>query len=154
MEMPHPTDAHKRLEQLAGRWAGEERMSPSPFDPNGGTAIGRVDNRVGLDGFVVVQDYEQERGGDVAYRGHGVFAWDSVREEYVLHWFDTMGMPPTELRGNFDGEVLTLTGKTAQGHSRVIFDFTTADRYDCKAEVSPDGRSWQTFMEGSYARQD
>ncbi|MDX1388355.1 MAG: DUF1579 family protein [Acidobacteriota bacterium] len=153
METPKPTDAHKRLEKLAGRWSGEEHMSPSPFDPEGGEATGRVDNRVALDGFVVVQDYEQERGGVVAYRGHGIFTWDATRDEYVLYWFDVMGMPPSEYRGNFEGETLTLTGKTPRGHYRVVFDLGKTDGYSYKAHVSPDGRSWQTFMEGSYTRE-
>ena len=56
MEMPKPTAAHRRLEKLIGRWSGEERIHPSPFDPNGGLAMARLENRPALDGFAVVQD--------------------------------------------------------------------------------------------------
>jgi hypothetical protein len=42
MEMPKPSDGHRRLERLAGRWEGEEKMEPSPWDPQGGTALGCV----------------------------------------------------------------------------------------------------------------
>ena len=52
MEMPKPTDVHKKLERLAGKWKGEEKMYPSPWDPNGGIAVGRVNNRPALDGFI------------------------------------------------------------------------------------------------------
>jgi len=154
MEMPTPTEAHKRLERLAGRWSGEERMSPTPFDPKGGVATGRADNRVALDGFAVVQDYEQDRGGTVTYRGHGIFRWDVEKDEYVLDWYDSMGGPPTEFRGPFEGDTLTLTGRTVYGFNRTVFDLSETDRYSFHADVSPDGEKWETFMEGSYTRSD
>jgi hypothetical protein len=67
MEMPKPTAAHKQLELLAGDWVGEEIMHPSPWATGGGTATARVRNRVGLDGFAVIQDYVQERGGEPTF---------------------------------------------------------------------------------------
>ncbi|MGE5277442.1 MAG: DUF1579 family protein [Acidobacteriota bacterium] len=74
--MPRPGEPHRQLRKLVGSWRGEERLSPSPWDPVGGTAVGRVENRSALDGFAVVQDYEQERNGAVGFRGHRVFSWD------------------------------------------------------------------------------
>ena len=82
MEMPKPTEAHHKLSALAGRWIGKEVMPPCPWDPKGGTAIGRCDNRVSVEGFVVLHDYEQERNGAVSFRGHGVFG-----HERVSHYF-------------------------------------------------------------------
>ena len=153
MEMPKPTEAHRKLEKLVGSWSGEEKISPSPWDPQGGTAVGRVQNRLALDGFIVVQDYEQERGGAVNFRGHGVFSWDSMQQCYVLHWFDSMGMPPNEFCGNFDDNVLTLSSSGPQGHSRAVFDFREEGSYTFRMDVSQDGSEWYTFMEGKYARQ-
>src|SRR5689334_22163707 len=92
MEMPKPTDAHKKLNWLTGNWAGEEKMFPSPWDPKGGMAKARIHNRSAIDGFNVVQDYEQEHGGAVNFRGHGVFSYDANQKCYVLHWWDSMGM--------------------------------------------------------------
>ena len=45
MEMPTVTDSHKRLHRLAGSWLGQETMHPSPWDPKGGAATARVENR-------------------------------------------------------------------------------------------------------------
>jgi hypothetical protein len=154
MEMPTPTEAHKRLERLAGRWSGEERMTPMPFDPEGGVAHGRVDNRVALDGFAVVQDYEQKRRGTVTYRGHGVYRWDADKDEYVLYWYDSMGGPPTEYRGPFEGDTLTLIGKTVYGFNRAVVDLSEPDRYSFHADASPDGETWETFLEARYTRED
>lgn len=36
-------------------------MKPAPWNPKGGTAIGRVSNRLALDRYNVSQDYTQER---------------------------------------------------------------------------------------------
>jgi len=153
MEMPQLTDAHRKLQMLAGTWVGDEHMHPSPWDPKGGPAVGRVQNRVALDGFVVVHDYEQERHGRVTYRSHGVFHWDAGRRCYLLHWFDTMGSQPSEFQGQFQDNVLTLTNKSAHGHSRVVWNFTGDGSYTFHMDVSPDGQQWKRFVDGTYKRQ-
>lgn len=154
MEMPKPTETHERLKKIVGNWVGEERLYPSPWDPKGGTAIGRVQNRLALDGFVVVQDYEQERNGRVNFRGHGVFTWNQSERCYVLYWFDSMGFPPNLFKGNFENNVLTVATKDAQGHSRAVFDFNKDRQYSYKMDVSQDGNQWYTFMEATYQLKD
>jgi hypothetical protein len=153
MEMPKPTDAHKKLERLAGRWKGEEKIHPSPWEPKGGMAIARINNRTALDGFSVIQDYEQERNGAVNFRGHGVFTYDPTQQCYIMHWWDTMGMPMSEYKGNFEGNVLTLSSKNPQGLSRAVFDLHKEGKYTFKMEGSQDGKLWHTFMEGNYNRE-
>ena len=150
MDMPRPTTAHQELEKLVGSWSGEERMLPSPWDPAGGTATGRIRNVRALDGFVVVQDYAQERDGRVTFRGHGVFWWDASSKEYVLHWFDAMGQAPNEFRGAFDAGVLRLVSRGPQGQARATWDFSRPGRYEHRLEMSADGVQWTSFMEGSY----
>lgn len=151
MEMPQLTDAHRQLEQFVGRWAGEEKIYPSPFDPQGGTVLARVENRLALNGFAVVQDYEQEKNGQIVFRGHGVFRWEAMQQCYEMHWFDSMGFAPSVFRGNWAGEVLTVTNQSPQGHSRATFDFGPKGRYKFLMEVSQDGKQWFPFMEGQYA---
>ena len=154
MEMPQLTAAHRHLDRIVGRWRGEERMLPSPWDPGGGTAIGRVRNAAALDGFAVVQEYEQERGGAVTFRGHGVFRWDPSASEYSLHWFDSLGLDPNHFRGTFDGDVLTLVSRGAQGFTRAVFDFGQPGRYAYRMDVSGDGAQWMPMMTGDYVRED
>ncbi len=67
MEMPKPTEAHRRLHAFLGEWEGEEKLSPSPWGP-GGTAHGRSICRLDLDGFFVIQDYVEEKDGRTSYR--------------------------------------------------------------------------------------
>jgi len=152
MDMPQLSEAHRKLQRLAGSWTGDETIHPSPWDPQGGPATGRVQNRSVLCGFAVVQDYEQQRGGRTSFEGHGVFRYDTVKRDYVLYWFDSFGMPPNEFRGDFEDDVLTMIARDHQGHSRATFDFGKTDRYTFRMEVSPDAESWSTIVEGSYSR--
>jgi len=152
MEMPTPGDAHKKLEILAGRWVGIEIMHPSPWDPAGGEAKGIIENRVALGGFVVIQDYTQERGGEVSFTGHGVFSWDAESAKVVLAWHDSMGMPSNTFVGDFDGDRLNLHSKSPMGDSRTSFDFSEPGKYTFKMEMSADGTNWTTMMDGAYAR--
>ncbi len=152
MTMPQLTDAHRALAQLVGHWTGEERLHPSPWAPQGATATGRVENRSALDGFVVLQDYEQSREGVPPYRGHGVFRWDPEDRSYALDWYDSMGGGPTEFRGEFLDGVLTMRAEQPHGPTRAVFDFREADTYQYRMDVSPDGTHWHPVMEGRYRR--
>jgi hypothetical protein len=153
MEMPKPTAAHLQLAALVGSWVGEEKMYPSPWDPNGGTAVGRVNNRAALNGLVVIQDYEQERGGAVNFRGHGIFAWDGETKEHVLYWFDSVSQAPNLFRGTFEGNALIVTSSSTQGHVRATFELIPPNRYRYRMEVSGDGNAWMPMMEGAYKKQ-
>ena len=153
MQMPQMSDAHRRLHRLVGTWSGDEKLSPSPWDPTGGPAYGKSVNRAILDGFAVVHDYEQYRNGQVSFKGHGVFTWNAQENACYLHWFDSMATTVNTYRGQFDGDVLSLKSVDPNIKSRAVFDFGRPDSYAFRMDVSPDGEKWMTFMEGRYARQ-
>ena len=152
MEMPKPGDAHRRLQKLVGAWTGTEKLHPSPWDPVGGPAKARVLNRSILDGFGVIQEYEQSRGGQVNFRGLGVFWYDDEKKEYVMTWWDSMAGRPGEYRGQFEGDVLRLAAPMpgGTGHSRTAFDTSKPGRYAFSMDISPDGQQWMPSMEGTY----
>lgn len=152
MEVPRPTAEHETLRLFVGQWTGEETIHPSPMDPKGGAAKARVDNRLALDGFAVVQDYEQERGGGVNFRGHAVIWFDATKKQYVMDWWDTMGMGRSEFRGVFEGNRIALVNESPMGQARATFDFPGGNRYTFRMDVSMDGTNWAPFMEGQYSR--
>ncbi len=155
MTMPQPslTEEHKKLELFVGNWAGEEKISPSPFDPEGGPAIGRAQNRLALGGFAVIQDYEQERTGAVNLRGHGVIVWNDAEKNYEFHWYDSSGMPPGIFRGQCENNVFKLKNQSPMGFSSCTFDFSDPDTYIFNLDVSQDGENWMTFLQGKYQKQ-
>jgi Protein of unknown function (DUF1579) len=150
MDMPKPGDAHTRLHRLAGQWGGEETVHPAPHDP-GGSATAFLNNRIALDGFTVVQEYEQYREGRPTYSGHGVFWFDPVASQYVMTWFDSMMGAAFDFRGDFDGDVLRLANALpGGGFVRATFDCGMPGEYVFVMEVSMDGESWAPSMEGAY----
>lgn len=152
MDMPRPTEAHQALGRIVGEWSGAERIHPSPWDPQGGDAHGVVSNKVSCDGFAVVQEYEQRRGGATNLRAHGVFTYDPNRDRYLLYWFDSSGMQAmSEFAGTFVDGVMKLE-TSGDFRSRATFDFSAEDRYRFLMEVSPDGVNWAPFMDGEYTR--
>jgi hypothetical protein len=152
MQMPKPTDAHHKLERFAGRWIGNEKLSPSPWDQKGGTAVGRCDNKITADGFALAQDYEQERDGAVNFRAHGVFNYDAMQKTYLLHWWDSMGMGTAIFKGSFEGDKLQLTCALPKGFNRATWEFRGASHYHFLIEISGDGHQWNTMIEGEYSR--
>jgi len=65
-----------------------------------------------------------------------------------------LGMPPSVFRGTFEDNVLTLTSKRSQGHTRAVWNFVNDNLYHYRMEVSANGQQWQTFVEGQYTRKD
>ena len=152
MEMPKPTEAHQKMASLAGCWTGPEHMHPSPWDPTGGAATGRAENRMALDGFALLHDYVQERNGAVSFKGHGVLTFDSREQCYSMHWWDSMGLGANIYKGSFADNTLTMTRREAQGQSRVVWEFPDSRIYRFRMEFSPDGNQWKPLMDGEYMR--
>ena len=139
MEMPKASDGHRKLEKIAGRWEGEETMYPSPWDPKGGKAIGRINSRVALNGFAVINNYEQERDGAITFTGHGVFTYDPKADVYSLSWFDCMG-------------VLRMAHGGPGMHVRLAYDLSEPGSLLMSMEMSPDGTAWNRLFDGYLKR--
>ncbi len=152
MEMPKPAPGHRRLEKLTGRWEGEETMYPSQWDPKGGVATGRIESRVAVSGFAVINDYQQERGGAVTFEGHGVWSYDPRTDRYTLHWFDSMASPPETFTGGFEGDVLTVSHGGPGMHARLTYDVTDPVELRSAMEMSMDGVIWKKLFDGRYRR--
>ena len=153
MEMPKPSEEHHRLARLSGRWVGEEILHPSPWDPDGGRAKGRMRGRMALGGFHLILEYEQERDGKTTFEGHGVLGWDPDEKKYTLHWFDSHGaVEGSPATGTWEGNVLSLERESRkQGLGRQVYD-ATDDELRFRLEHSRNGREWKPFLEGTYKR--
>lgn len=155
MKMPEPTEFHRKLEALIGDWAGDETMHPTPWDPDGGPAKGRYEVRGDLGGLGVVQDYVQERGGEVSYVGRGALGYDAAKGCYLWHWSDSMGGVPAEAtRGDWSGDRLVFVHAGDMGHQRYTYTFHDDGSLGFSIESSQDGAQWMPFMTGRYERVD
>ena len=150
--MPQPTEHHRKLAALEGTWTGAEKLYPSPWGP-GGPATGRTRSKLSIDGFFLVQDYEEEKDGNVVFRGHSVMGYDAHEQSYAWYWFDSMGSVPAKAsRGKWEGDSLTFLSEAPGQRSRYTFRFEGANQYSFKIEGSRDGTSWAPFMEADYSR--
>ena len=152
MDMPQPSTGHRKLELLVGRWEGNENMYPSQWDPKGGTAFGRTTSRLGLGGFALISDYEQERDGAIAFSGHGIYTYDVESEQYSLFWVDSMGSRPEVFAGGFTGDVLTLSHAGPPMHVRLMWDLTEPGVLASSMEMSDDGVTWNRLFDAEYRR--
>lgn len=153
MHVPRPDPDHLAcLHRLAGDWAGAELAQPSPWGA-GGPVHGRSRFRVGLDGIALLQDYEQDKGGQVVFRGHGVFLIEPDSADVLWWWFDSLGFPPEPARGRWDGEVLRFEKRTPRGEARYRYELD-GDSYRFVIENRFPGQGdFAEFIRGDYARQ-
>lgn len=140
---------------MLGTWLGELRSYPSPWDPQGGVAVGRTQAREGLGGLAVISDYAEERDGAITFRGHGVYCWDAMAKLYRMYWFDSVQPAPTLLPANgvWTDRVLTFESRTDVAEHRYVYDFAGAGFYTFRIDLRRAGQAWKTFAEGRYARQ-
>jgi hypothetical protein len=137
MEMPKPTEEHRRLEKLAGKWTGEEKIHPTPWDPVGGPATSTWEAHVACDGFWLVADYVETRNGQVGYRGHGVYGYDRKERAWTMSWFDSMTESVGEKAiGRWDGDRLVFANKSPMGQSRYTYEFQGPNKYRFQIESS------------------
>ncbi len=151
MQMPKPGKFHAKLAAFVGEWAGDETVHPTPWDPAGGAAKGVTKSRIDCDGFAVVQDYTQKRGGKVSYRGHGVLGYDTNEKRYLWHWSDSMGgVPGDVIRGDWKGNKLSFQHVSPHGHSRYVYTFNKDGSLGFTIENSQDGTQWMPFITAKY----
>jgi len=148
-------EQQRLLDAMAGTWLGEEELYPSPWDPKGGTAIGRTQARAGLDGQVITSDYAEERDGQIVFRGHGVYAWDQGSGAYRMYWFDSQTPCPLLLpaTGTWQGDRLSFEMPSESADYRYVYDFQEPGFYVFTIELRPKGGTWAVFMRGEYVRQ-
>lgn len=149
---PKPGPRHERLYALVGMWEGAELLQPSPWGP-GGPAVGRFTNYVAVDGFFVLSNYIEEKDGEVTFRGHGVYGWDDIEKNYVLYWFDSMGLAPSRpARGAWEGDELVFLLDQPGAKVRYTHTFPREGAYVFRLESKRDGEEWKTLMEAEYQR--
>jgi hypothetical protein len=155
MDMPVPTIAHHRLHRLAGEWRGEDKMFPSQWEPEGAVAQAKHSNRISLEGFGLIDEFEQSRDGKTVFSGVGMWTIDpkDTKNECVLYWFDSLGMGIDVYRGGWKGDVLSVQSRNPMGHFKLTYDLSDPDEIKSRMDASADGKSWNGMFEGVYRRE-
>lgn len=73
-------------------------------------------------GRIRVSDYTQSVDGNVTMQGHAVTVWNPSESCFVMDWFNAGGSPPTEFKGDYEGEVFVMTGPVPGGRPAPMAD--------------------------------
>ncbi|MGQ0722170.1 MAG: DUF1579 domain-containing protein [Candidatus Eiseniibacteriota bacterium] len=110
MAMAAPSEAHKKLEMMAGTWTTKVKMWMDPAAPPQ-ESEGVSENRMVLGGRWLEQRYEGTFMGG-PFSGIGLTGYDNFKKQYIGMWMDTASTSSMMTTGTAgaDGKTMTFTG--------------------------------------------
>jgi hypothetical protein len=152
-DMAKPAPELKKLDYFAGTWSAEGEVKPGPMGPGGKfTGTNRVAWMDGEFFLVTHSDFSGAlgKGMETAYMGY-----DSDEKVYTYDSFNSLG-EADHAKGNLDGDTWTWQSETRMGaqtmKARLTIKMLSATTYKFKFEMSPDGTTWNTVLEGKDAK--
>lgn len=154
MGPPTPAPELKKLDFMVGNWSAEGTMTMGPGTPTSKwTTNTHAEWMQG--NFFLVENSDMDlgpmgKGKEVAYLGY-----DPERKMYTYRAFNSMG-EAEDSTGNVDGDTWTWTsdehmnGMTMKG--RFTMKVLSPTSYTMKFELSQDGTTWTTAMEGKATK--
>ncbi len=123
-EFPKPGPEHKKLQEMVGTW-------DTVMDINGQKSKGTATYKSICGGMFLASDFDGEFFGQ-KFEGHGIDGYDLNKKEYVSVWVDSMTSTPMQMRGNYQDNVLTMTGESPgpDGNMMKVKTTTTAKDKD------------------------
>lgn len=148
-QMPTPGPEHQRLHYYIGNWNAEMEMKAGPFGP-GGKITGVFHNEIFPGGFFLIQRFEGKSYiGEL--NGLAIMGYDAEKKVYTYHDINNWG-ETGDYTGTVQGDVWTWTSESMMGGQMMKSRFTLREisptSYSSKFEVSSDGSTWITTMEG------
>jgi hypothetical protein len=153
MPMPTPAPEVKKLDYFVGTWSSDGDLKPSPMGP-GGKMTGTSHDEWMEGNFFLASHGSfsgvMGKGTEVAYMGY-----DPEQKMYTYTAFNSMGEHETAT-GTLDGDTWTWHSDENMGGQKMKGRFTmkilSPTAYAYKFELSPDGSSWSTVMEGKATK--
>ena len=150
---PKPGPEVQKLKVFEGKWTGESEMKPSPFGPGG--KMTSADECTWADGGFQLVCKGTSTGPMGKMSGTSVMGWNGEDKAYKYMGYDSTGMMAAA-KGQVSGKTWTWTGEDKMGgklmHSRYTIVETSPTSYTFKWEMSEDGKTWNTIMEGKSTK--
>jgi hypothetical protein len=153
MDMPKPAPELKKLDYFAGSWTTEGELKPGPMGP-GGKMTSTENNKWMNGGYFLVMNSEFKsamgNGAEVAYMGY-----DADEKVYTYNSFNSMGEHDIS-KGTLDGDTwnyisdLKMGPQTMKG--RFVMKILSPTSYTFHFDISQDGSTWNTVMEGKATK--
>jgi hypothetical protein len=150
VESPQPTAEHKELARWLGSWSGSGEIKPSPFGPGGAMTWSEDCSWFGGGEFHVLCKSKGE-GPTGPMVGLGIVGYNPGKNVYTHYGVDSSGWSGYA-EGTRSGDTWTFTStETVEGatfHSRFAMIMESPTKMTFTWEMSEDGESWTTMMDG------
>ncbi len=154
MPAPKPGPEHKKLDYFAGTWTSDADSKPGPMGPGGKMTM--TQDAKWMDGgfFVVMHsEYKSAAMGDGS--GTSYLGYDPQDKVYTYDEFNSQG-EAVHAKGTVDGDTWTWTNDMKMGPQTAKGRFTekilSPTAYTFKFEMSMDGTTWNTVMDGKATK--
>lgn len=151
---PHmqPAPELKKLDYFAGSWKTDIDMKASPYGPGG--KITGSDHIEWMQGNFFLLIHSKFSG---VWNGVGVevMGYDSTRKAYTYESYNSAGEHETAT-GTVEGDTWTWNSEQTTmpgGKWRYTQKVLSPTSFSIKFEISPDGSTWSTAMEGKSTKQ-
>lgn len=148
-EAPKPAPELKKLDYFVGTWIADGEMKPGPMGAGGKfTGTNRVEWMDGAFFLVTHSAFDGAfgKGSETSYMGY-----DSNDKVYTYDSFNSLG-EADHARGTLNGDTWTWESESTMGsqtlRARLTIKMLSATAYNFKFEMSPDGATWSTVLEG------
>jgi uncharacterized protein DUF1579 len=149
MEKPKPAPELKKLDYFAGTWIAEGEIRPGAMGPGGKfTGTNHVQWMDGAFFLVTHSEFNgaMGKGSETSYMGY-----DSNDKMYTYDSFNSLG-EADHAKGTVEGDTWTWQSETRMASQtikgRLTIKMLSATSYNFKFEMSSDGATWNTVLEG------
>lgn len=156
MGPPTPAPELKKLDFMAGDWTAEGTMTMGP--PGTPSTKWTMNTHAEwMEGNFFLVEHDEMDFGQPMGKGKelAVLGYDPDKKVYTYKAFNSMGQAE-DSTGTVDGDTWTWTSDENFGgmnmKGRYTMKIVSPTSYTMKFELSPDGKTWTTAMEGKATK--
>jgi hypothetical protein len=151
-----PAPEVAKLGYFVGKWATKGTILPGPWG-SGGDFRWTETTEWMSGNFFVVGHWDFQMPDELG--GHGeelfVMGYDANRNVYSFDAFSSQGLHQVS-KGTLSGDLWTWTSESIQNgkpvQQKMTMEILSPSSYNLKFELSSDGATWMTFMEGKATK--
>lgn len=148
--MPKPGPELKKLDAFAGSWTLEGDMKASAMGPAGKMTESETCEWMEGGFFLVCHtDFKSAVMGNGT--GLSIMGYSNDDKVYTYREFNSWGEFDYS-KGALDGDTWTWTSDEKFGKGRFTMKITSPTTYNFMFEMSQDGKTWATFMDGKATK--
>ncbi len=153
MEMQKPGPELKKLDYFVGAWTSDGDMKPGPMGPGG--KITSTEHSEWMDGGFFLVIHSQFKGSMGNGTGIAFMGYNPEEKVYTYDAYNSAGQA-IHSKGTVDGDTWTWNADEKMGGQVMKGRFTmkvfSPTSYSYKFEMSQDGASWTTAMDGKATK--